>query len=517
MRIAHLERSPHGFPEDRNIPGGRGPLGWNVAMISRWRVFAEFDVLHVHGGIWRSQIFFPLFKRRYRWKTLAAHFHGSETRSGKGLHHLQSVDVKFRSTPDLASRLPDSIWVPNPIDLPDIPQEPDNPIPRFGHFPTRPDQKGTSQILELFGMVFGPLRETSREGTRILRGPEAELWIVSGRTHNEALRVMANCDAVIDQISSYESYGMVGIEGMAFAKPVFSTLRGGAFVNCPVLPLGAADTVDNLLAVARDRDLRKRLGRDGRAYIDRVHNATHVAELVLRAYYESQRETELTSAQSVSYWKGRGASYAKEIERGASKDSYAAQTREILGLLERLPFRSVLEIGCGYGRIGSSVVGRFGCRWTGLDISRRQLREARRRDDQLSPSLVEASSSTIPFRPGSFELVLAVEVLMHVPPARIRDTLKELLRVSSRHVLHVDWFENYLLGFETGWCWMHDYSRLWAELGVKPAVLRLDTERLQRAFVVSIPPAPGKPNAADADSVASGSRTFSTVTNASRR
>lgn len=483
--VVTLQASAYGLPEDLRIPSVPGPLGWNVSMFSRWRTFADFDVVHVHGGIWRSQLFYPLFKRRHRWKTLAVHFHGSETRTGKGLHHLGSIDVKFRSTPDLARWVPASLWIPNPIELPVLPPEPENPVPRFGHFPTRPDQKGTARILEVFRSVFGPGEESLRDGIRIFRGSEAELWIVTGRPHDEALKIMSRCDAVIDQISPYESYGMVGIEGMAFAKPVFSTLRLESFPDCPVLPLEADETAEHLRSVARDRDFRRKRGAAARAYVERVHDSANVARLVLRAYYESQRLPAFTSSQAASYWRRRGASYAGEIESRKLAPVYAAQTEEILDRLGDLSFSSVLEVGCGFGRIGSAVIERYGKPWVGLDLSRAQLVEARRRGDRLRPHLVEGSATSLPLRNESFDLVLAVEMLMHIPPEHVRRALGELLRVSRRHVVHVDWFEDYLAGFQTGWCWVHDYSRLWTELGATATVIPLESERLQRAFVIS--------------------------------
>ena len=115
-----------------------------------------------------------------------------------------------------------------------------------------------------------------------------------------------------------------------------------------------------------------------------------------------------------------------------------AQSAEPMEILRPLKFRFVGEIGCGFGRLGPHLIEWFGATWTGVAVSRDQLAEARGRDGHIRPALVEASADTLPFADESFDLVLAVELLMHIPPERIQSVLREIWRVARRYVVHLD-------------------------------------------------------------------------------
>jgi SAM-dependent methyltransferase len=453
-------------------------------MFSKWRTFSEFDVIHVHGGLWKSQLFYPLFKRRFPWKVLAVHYHGSETRTGKGLHHRALPDLRFYSTMDLARWHPTGQWIPNPIDLSDVGPQPENDVPRFGHFPSNPRQKGTETILRIFQEAFGETTQTSHGHTTVYRAKGAQLDVVSGAPHAEALEVMARCDAVLDQISPYGSYGMVGIEGMALGKPVLGTVNPQWYPGCPIVPLSGPEAVDEVRQIAADPAHRRRLGSLGREYVSRVHDSAVVARQVIRAYYESMKRPALPANHTKSYWTQRGVTYASDLEASKRGDRYQAQAKELLRALQAVPFEDVLEVGCGYGRIGEAIRRDVGVPWTGVDLSRDQLIELRWRSGELGRSIVQASAEALPFRDETFDLVLSVEMLMHIPPDQMQSVLTEFQRVAKGYVVHLDWYEDFLSGFGTGWNWMHDYKALWRGFGQSPKEIRVDVTGIQSIFVV---------------------------------
>ncbi len=84
--------------------------------------------------------------------------------------------------------------------------------------------------------------------------------------------------------------------------------------------------------------------------------------------------------------------------------------------------RRVLDLGCGKGRFGRALVGR-GAEVVGLDLSAAMLRSA----DGLTR--VRGSARRLPFAAGSFDRVVAVEVLEHLPPAAWDQVLAEIRRV----------------------------------------------------------------------------------------
>jgi SAM-dependent methyltransferase len=77
-----------------------------------------------------------------------------------------------------------------------------------------------------------------------------------------------------------------------------------------------------------------------------------------------------------------------------------------LGVLGDLRGLDVLEFGCG-GAQWSVALAADGARMTGLDLSRSQLRHARRNRDEagVDVALVQASGEAPPFRSGAFDVV----------------------------------------------------------------------------------------------------------------
>jgi hypothetical protein len=286
---------PSRFPYDVAVPHARGPVFWNAAMGLRLPTFSSFDVLHIHGGIWMTQLFYPLFRRMYPRTVLAVHFHGQDARTGHGLHHLSVANALFHSTQDLAPFVPGSEWLPAPVDLPATVPPVNNEVPRFGHFPFRwrpgiPEseaQKGTDRILRVFREAFGPVQEEHGEGVHRYRGHGAELLIVAGMPHERALAFMATCDAVIDQLSDFRIYGMAALEAMALAKPVLSNYNPEWFPGTPVVRFGN-DPGSQLRELGADPALRRDLGRRSREFVERVHESTKVATRTLEVYRTAQ-------------------------------------------------------------------------------------------------------------------------------------------------------------------------------------------------------------------------------------
>ena len=100
-------------------------------------------------------------------------------------------------------------------------------------------------------------------------------------------------------------------------------------------------------------------------------------------------------------------------------------------LLLRTDARRVLDAGCGEGFAMRSVLGDSGAAVVGLDGSAGALRVAGR----LNPGRAFAAGDLLdlPFPSGSFDLVVCMEVLEHLPdPGR---GLAELVRVSGGWLL----------------------------------------------------------------------------------
>jgi len=89
--------------------------------------------------------------------------------------------------------------------------------------------------------------------------------------------------------------------------------------------------------------------------------------------------------------------------------------------------RRVLEVGCGEGIVLATLAARLpGTRFDGLELDERVLGQARIRCP--GAKLVRGDACELPFGNQSFDLVVCLEVLEHLPePAR---ALRELRRVA---------------------------------------------------------------------------------------
>jgi SAM-dependent methyltransferase len=88
---------------------------------------------------------------------------------------------------------------------------------------------------------------------------------------------------------------------------------------------------------------------------------------------------------------------------------------------------SVLDLGCGDGtllrKIDSTLFR------TGVDISRTALKLG------TTGYRIQASSFSLPFKGGIFDLILCTEVLEHLPSGEYEKTLSEMQRVGNRFIL----------------------------------------------------------------------------------
>lgn len=111
-----------------------------------------------------------------------------------------------------------------------------------------------------------------------------------------------------------------------------------------------------------------------------------------------------------------------------------------------------LDVPCGTGRFAASLAS-AGKRFVGADLSHAMLGEARRAVDAESASaaeracfgLVQADAARLPFADASFDVVLSIRFLFHVPRELRPAILAEMARVARRAVV-VDVRHKYALG-----------------------------------------------------------------------
>jgi SAM-dependent methyltransferase len=121
--------------------------------------------------------------------------------------------------------------------------------------------------------------------------------------------------------------------------------------------------------------------------------------------------------------------------------------------------RSVLDTPGGTGRFAPLVL-RAGRRLVLADLSRAMLAEAR----SCGAARVQADALALPFADASFDLVLCMRFLFHVPRELQPRVLRELARVSRRFVA---------VDVRHGWAWSSFTRGLRGRLAARPVSPRL--------------------------------------------
>ena len=147
--------------------------------------------------------------------------------------------------------------------------------------------------------------------------------------------------------------------------------------------------------------------------------------------------------------------------------------RVVEELVSELNVKTLLDAGCGEGEVLARLTGWTDSQLVGIDLDPQRIELASATG--ASNRLIVADVLSLPFRSESFDLVLLLEVLEHLPdPSR---ALREAHRVSRRHLLasvpHEPWWRignvarlNYLRAF----CNTPEHIQHWSHRGFKSLV-----------------------------------------------
>lgn len=123
--------------------------------------------------------------------------------------------------------------------------------------------------------------------------------------------------------------------------------------------------------------------------------------------------------------------------RSVSESTHRQRVAELSRSFLPVSGGSLLEVGCGSGRIREHLIatGLSSASYVGVDLAVRMLALARRRSPEAR--LARADGFALPFRDGQFDLVVAFEVVGHLP--EFAPLVREMLRVSRGRVLWTVW------------------------------------------------------------------------------
>jgi len=310
VEVWHYGPNPYGFRADRTIDISDDPkraVDLFVEALER-----DFDVFHFHfarslvpavGGLpW----FWDLPVLRALGKPIVFTFHGSDVR--KRSVHLEEdpwsyyrfadvdcdeerIDKALAVIRTYASQLivasplnltfvPDAAYVPKAIELDAFayvgPKRSEKPL--VVHAPSRRATKGSDLAIRGLDALKA-------------RGVDFDYRLIEGVPHDELRSIYADADVVVDNLLLGDAE-VSALEAMALGKPVVTRIRDDVRAAHPDVPAVHADpdtfekAVEPLL---RDAEMRRRIGEEGRAYVERNHAADVVAKQLLSIYSQPVR------------------------------------------------------------------------------------------------------------------------------------------------------------------------------------------------------------------------------------
>ncbi|MFH1773606.1 MAG: class I SAM-dependent methyltransferase [Methanobacteriota archaeon] len=130
-----------------------------------------------------------------------------------------------------------------------------------------------------------------------------------------------------------------------------------------------------------------------------------------------------------TFFDGKAKYYEKTFSLPLIKRLEQAEVRRILSLT-KVADKSVLDIGCGYGKFSKLWNERGAKIVVGMDFSKKMLEQARKKSDCF---FLIGDAFRIPFKDSSFDLVTCIGVANYY--GNVETLLREISRVSRNEVI----------------------------------------------------------------------------------
>lgn len=132
-------------------------------------------------------------------------------------------------------------------------------------------------------------------------------------------------------------------------------------------------------------------------------------------------------------------------------------------------FKSVLELGCGFGRITQLLLTNYNniTEYLAVDISPDQIENDK---SLLSPTNKLSQQVKLDFLVSDiqslrldkqYDLVILSEVLLHILPTDIDSVIKKLITLSKKHIINIDWYEDIPPKSQASHNFIHQYEALY--------------------------------------------------------
>jgi ubiquinone/menaquinone biosynthesis C-methylase UbiE len=173
----------------------------------------------------------------------------------------------------------------------------------------------------------------------------------------------------------------------------------------------------------------------------------------------------LGTASDEFYWKFRHLFDRNWAEDYLSEEALS-NTKFITGEIERrIPFSSLLEVGCASGPNLYGLAKKYPeIKFYGIDISRKAIEVGKKifaKEKISNIFLSEGKAENLEkFKDKSVDLVFSSAVLIYIGPDKIRQVLKEMVRVAKKKIILFEWNSERAEDSLFKAHWVHNYRFL---------------------------------------------------------
>jgi SAM-dependent methyltransferase len=185
------------------------------------------------------------------------------------------------------------------------------------------------------------------------------------------------------------------------------------------------------------------------------------------------------------YWLQRGKVYKQEFQYNKK---FKLQEQTLIEYLRKnISFSTVLEVGCGFGRITKILLSNFPeiKEYVAVDLSPEQIENAKNHivgvDKRGVLKFIVSDIQSLQLN-SKYDLVLAPEVLLHILPSEINDVIVKLVGWARRHVVNIDWYEEVPPKRAASHNFIHEYERIYRDL---PNISRVVRTPILRKGLIS--------------------------------
>lgn len=361
---------------------------------------------------------------------------------------------------------------------------------KIGHYPRSWPEKGGPAVESV-------IKRLQKKGFEFdfLSSKERVSWAAS-------IERMSECDIYVEALApthlgrKHGAWGVTALEAAALGKVVvtnfadlklYEQIYGKCALQVANTELELEAALTRILETSR-YDLEN-LQVDSREWVERYHSYHAVGqrlEAIIEHYCFGKPAvfhklapdaTEVTLYDPKSYWESRG--HAHTLMGEVTREELFQLVSWIAEL--RLSDKAIVEVGSGQGTT-YNFLKTAGVRFTNykmIDFAQ----SCRYKCRQMTGVLPDGwNGVTLPYNEGSAELVIATDVLLHVPDRDIEPFVAEMSRVSSRFIVVSSYCgENGMRSEDLAFhLFIHNYEELWKANGLKVR-RKLATDRGRRA------------------------------------